>query len=68
MNRLGFTANVLGNQMAQASRGSSVIGASMPVISVYNFSPAPPPPAGNYLITNTGDYFVDSSSNKLIFV
>lgn len=68
MNRLGFNSNVLGNQMAHSSRGSSVIGASIPVISVYNLSPTPPPPAGNYLITSTGAYLVDQSANKLIFV
>lgn len=39
----------------------------MPVISVYNLSPVPPPPVGNYLVTNTGVYLVDSSSNKLIY-
>lgn len=65
MNRLGFTANVLGNQMAHASYGSSVIKGSLPVISVVTTIT---PTAGNYLVTDNGTYFVDQSANKLIFV
>jgi hypothetical protein len=65
MNRLGFTANVLGNQMAVATYGASVIKGSLPVISVVTTSA---PSAGNYLVTNDGTYFVDQSANKLIFV